>query len=415
MKCSLESISFILLSFILSLLSCYRTEVPDPYIPPIINPDTNIVWQTSRSDSQQFFSIKPIIANKSVYFSLHDVEEVNSKEKIVSFNKLTGTREWSWGEPKRVYTDHSTLDSKAMYLACQDWYNTYIIDCKTGKTIWYDYTFGKEPRGNIVGDYFYTGLRSYTDDTMYLIRSPLKFLKWDTLFSVSLLENNQNFRPGLDQPKLWMNPNGDSILIVPDRMVRKGGSAYRFDIYAFNINKRRMEWKLDHFTPNGYANADPLLIKDNLCFVVGEDINCIDLLSGKQKWSVDLNSYVGNAKIIVEENKVIAKMHNTDLVALDMNTGSTIWINKNAGDDPLYCSLAYSSGFIYSNVGRGSKVIIARFNINTGIEDWTYESSNGKYFNDGTIFDMSPITVDPETGLIYACDRFNVMCIRPPK
>jgi outer membrane protein assembly factor BamB len=117
----------------------------------------------------------------------------------------------------------------------------------------------------------------------------------------------------------------------------------------------------------------------------------------------------------VEEGKVIAKMHNTDLVALDMNSGAIIWINKKAGDDPLFAGLGYSKGYVYSNVGRGSKVIIARFNINTGVENWTYESSNGKFFNDGTIFDMTPITVDRETGLIYAADRFNVMCIRPPK
>jgi len=218
------------------IISCDKSDLPNPSIPSVIIKDSSIVWQFSRQDSQQFFSMKPILNNQSVYFSFTKSDETNYPNKILSFNKLNGSIIWSWGEIGSFNTLGTTVSNDGCFISCHHRNYSFIINANTGQTNWRDYSARKAPKGNIVGDFFYTSVSSVTNDTMYLIRSSLKYLKWDTLFSVSLLENNQNFRPLLDQPKLWMNPSGDSILIVPDRMVRKGGSAYRFDIYAFNIN-----------------------------------------------------------------------------------------------------------------------------------------------------------------------------------
>lgn len=375
--------------------------------------DSIILWKVARPDSNEFRSCAPLVMNDGVVFSFYKDEELSYPMKLAKLNKADGSFIWKWSENGDFHPLYRSMSDNQKFISIHNWFNTFIIKSSNGKTIWMDRTLGKEPRGRIVGDHFYTSITPEdNNDTMYSIRSPLTHLAWDTLFMEVL--DNQNFEPGLEPPVLWMHPNGDSILVYQDRKVRKNGSAQRFDIRAFNLSQRRLQWNIDHVNELGGNSSQIPQIVGNYYICDGLDVHCIDLLNGTIKWTNKKAKGIGGSNLLIAEGKVFINLLTKSVIAIDIETGDVAWENTTAGECPLDGGIEYYQGKIYLNIIKGFRAYLFRMDAKTGKIEWEYYSPHINRHNDAG-FDLTPPTIDPETGLLYVCDRYYVMCIRPPK
>jgi hypothetical protein len=126
-----------------------------------------------------------------------------------------------------------------------------IIDLKSG-TILKEFDIKKaEVNARSIEDYLYfSTYNKLWGDTTYLLRLSLESFSLDTLDILHPFEGGYAVSP--TTPTLYVDPTTrDSILIYGSRPVK--GNRTRFDVFAFNLRTREVEWvKTDldlHGTP----------------------------------------------------------------------------------------------------------------------------------------------------------------------
>ncbi|MEM1120256.1 MAG: PQQ-binding-like beta-propeller repeat protein [Bacteroidota bacterium] len=297
------------------------------------------------------------------------------------------------------------------------WTQTFLIDSNNGQTHWrsepIDYG---APRSNITLGQIYHVTRNSSPQKAslsYITQLDNQTGVRDTVVTIPMRDN---YNPGAEPPAGWISPLGDSILIFVVRTLNFSGDLdERLDAYAYNITADSMEWKLWDFDIDGTSSVGPPLIDENLVYIKGKrTIYCLNAADGTTVWehrfeddsSGFTEDLFGSAMIKVESRLVVSPS-NRNTYCFDAYSGNILWKETDSASSPQ--NMVHYDGIIYTaSKGRGR---LFAFDLDTGEHYWKEYPPNRR--NDSRAGFYNDIALDPETGYIYADDRFFVMCIKP--
>ncbi len=199
-----------------------------------------------------------------------------------------------------------------------------------------------------------------------------------------------------------------SVTIVGDIIYTTGESDGNGHLFAFD-KKGNLKWKTvygkEWDTSYPGARTTPVFYKGKLYIssALGEAI-CLDAATGKKIWSVDMIEKFGARNIhwgiveapVVHEDKVFFTPGGPEhtMVALNTETGATIWSSRLTGDKSAYCSplLFEHNGNYFITTSLANDLV--GVDVNTGKMLWQVEQKNRHSIHPNT-----PIYKD---GLLYS-------------
>jgi len=264
--------------------------------------------------------------------------------------------------------------------------------------------------GQIIGEYYYYTKRSNDDSKATLLRSKIEDMEtWEVVYELSRGPETGGSRPQIQSYNLWLNPiNGDSILVFQHRMALPN----RVDLVGWNMNHKRIDWRLDNLTSDGNSNHNQILvIGDKIYFGGSTAFYCVDPENGDIVWKYDHPEGMGafmylNPVLAVNENALIIKSNSKYLFSLDINTGHPNWITESTGNFTLGASSpVYLDGIVYLK-NRNEL-----FAIRASDGEVLYRQRSSSIPLGETSF-VGEIAVDKEQKIIYATNRHKLFAIR---
>ena len=399
--------------------ACYKERLPDPPPPPPPSPALKVVWQDPLSaDLTDVWGDAWFVSQGNLIYS---TDFTSPTGQIHCRDAATGELRWMHDD---LYTEgwgHRDIVSIADKTIAATGRNVYCIDNQTGKFAWETDLRPSSHNGRIyaVNDYVYDAHCPAGGpfwSSLSLARHHATG-QWDTLFT---LPEDNKFYPGISSVSLWINPAGDSLLMVPITMLGDqavhGANQNRADLYAFNLRTRQMEWALKDFDP--YRTGCPIyppVISDNRLYInTNKTLYCIDLLSASVVWSRHFNSMsgsdirfnslkeYGNTILLVSDYLSLA-------MAVSKTDGSTVWENREVG--PQANELTLFEGVLYYTSGNGRLYAIDAAN---GQTIWKMGSPN-RTSNRPASFDGQDMCIDPIGRHLYVTDKYFILCVELPE
>ena len=386
---------------------------PDPV-------DSSQLWQDlSHQDSVSFWCNAIHLFDEKVFFATTDLDKLNV---LKMYDKISGNL--IWAKEISGYLNISAYGFTKDYIIANERSYIHIINAQTGKTVhivdWFNFRddICGLPRMNVIGDWIYHSAspcqRGNPDQTF--MRYHIPDGRIDTLIDI-VGHINGGYVGGLERPKLWMHPNGDSVLIFQNRTINFGTSRNRVDLFAWSLKTRDTLWLIDSLTPSGFANVNsPQIYDDKIYMREFFNVFCINPMDGSIVWnSVATDMGVSNLDILFNEKRFYLHEGIREMYAYDINTGDLIWMadEKDGQDLGRGEFMTYHKGFIYSTYGD-----ISATDANNGKVKWTYRTPNyNKTLKLSTAnLGMSDgLIIDPETDLMYVHDGFFAMCVKLPE
>ncbi len=414
---------------LLSLLGC-KKEIPFTpskcFYCPVDTPKYQVIWQVPIfKDTNSTTSTFPFLFQNTVLIP-HDPETPKDNSVVSAFDKNTGKFNYEWNGYNLLKTANAgdqTLVSQIkdkMILKTSE-KEIYIIDFRTGQTIWSStITQGSGfPRISSFGDYIYHVRHDNGQKENFLLRTSVKANSWDTIYTII-----NNSRVSLTEPPTgWINPSGDTLLIFQNRSYEIATNKGIADLYIYNLTKKRDEFVFLNFDPNGSATSvlPPAIYNNRLYFIGTGIIHCINLLTGKIEWQKDFHDSFSSGSLVVAEEKLFVKTDNEMLYAVNLTDGGIIWQSKS--DYGSSCSrMVYYNGYLYYTgvVSKGGLFVV---DASTGALIWNYKSINqfdtplNNYRTKGDTFfgREGGITIDSALNCLYVTDNRYLMCIKLPK
>lgn len=429
MKMSLIFIS------IFFLLCCSKREpvIPIPTNPCLFNAcDTSkleIIWQKPiTTDTSELISIRPYYFENNVLFSRSTFEENIDTLKLM--DSKTGVLKWQWSDylvgskPSISHTDQVKFFQSSKFLFT-NWKDVYCVDAMNGKSIWRNKIESGEghPRITVINDFVYhsrvLNINS-TVESSYLVRANINEGKWDTAYTQA---KTAGFEPRIEPPSIsWKNSKNEEVIFFQIRYWDFAASKGRIDWLAFNIHTNKQEFRLDSIDRGQIGNvAKALISSEHVFFLCVNSLFCINKYDGTIKWSKYFDNEgetFTSTSPFIAEGKLFIKPDNRTLYALDPNTGTQIWVDKDNGSS---CSdLSYYNGFLYYSCKGNAKLYAIE--ASTGKKIWAEPSPNRfkNKFNGNRIFNNANIgaggvAIDTVSGYLYTSDYYFQMCLKLPK
>lgn len=163
------------------------------------------------------------------------------------------------------------------------------------------------------------------------------------LFSRPAVGKNYVILPTADKRLVWLNKRSGKPVyeyqasgpyvadgVIVDGVLYQGG--FR-TFQAWNVDKHRLVWKYDSI--NNYCQAAPVVSGSDVIFGAWDtNLRNLDKKTGRLKWQwnngVKQNLYSpGNVVPVVTDNKVVIVAPDRVTTALDRNSGTQLWREKN--------------------------------------------------------------------------------------
>jgi outer membrane protein assembly factor BamB len=177
----------------------------------------------------------------------------------------------------------------------------------------------------------------------------------------------------------------DDDLLYVTGMTDTKGFIYVFDTKGELVNKAEYgrEWSESYNGPRGTIS-----VHDGKLYLVSGlgSIYCFDKSTLKQIWKKDyLKEYdasnimwgINEAPLIIDNKVIVTPGGKTNnVVALDKNTGSTIWSSPGAGDPSAYCSPVYVGDQQTPQIITMTAEHIIGVDVSNGKTLWSHENKN---------------------------------------
>lgn len=412
------------LSSIVTLLLLYacRKEEPAPVVPPEppVTPKLKVVWQHPlSSDTADISGDAWHIWEGKVIYTTNFSEPGG---QIHCRDAATGELRWLRDDLHTGWTDRRIVSVADKTIASTG-ERKFCIDNRTGQDVW---RVDLEPfYGNIrlytAGEFVYDA--HYPNGPPYfqsltMVRAHHSSARWDTLFT---LPHDNKYYPGLSSVSLWINPQGDSILMIPVTMLGDlalyGANQGRADLYAFNLRTRQMEWSLKDFDTfrSGCPIYPPVISGNRLYINCSKALYCIDLLNGSVVWSRDFPSAwgsdirynslkeYGNTILLVSDHTHVA-------MAISKTDGSKVWENKEVGASADELTL-FEGILYYTSTATGRLYAV---NAATGQTIWNMGSPNRTSKRPAS-FSFQNLCIDPAGRKLYVTDKYFILCVELPE
>ncbi|MEZ4919567.1 MAG: PQQ-binding-like beta-propeller repeat protein [Saprospiraceae bacterium] len=405
------------------LTSCCKEPLPNTPPPeePANAPKLEVLWQQPLlPDTSEHSADAHIVIDNHV---ISTVNFLSPSATVYARNVETGALDWTFDNfvtPVDGFGDSQVFGVNPQTLLVNKWNQTYCLDPETGsvqvQTNVSDVGGWSPPQAYVFDEYIYnshySGGSPYSDFDA-IVRRHHTSTSWDTLQSFHSM--GDTLFPITNPVIPWVSPSGDTILLTRVTYLSKGipplnGRLNRAHLYAYNLRTQSYEWQFKDFVPGGNMSAEPPTIDGDRMYLIGfPDLYCIDLNTGNILWKKEYEESPGVCSTI-HENLLIVLSSNRGCWGLDKYTGQEVWFQP---DPPGTATrLRYFDGVVYfSTTGSGRLFAI---NASNGELIWNEKSPNiGKYSNVG--FDWNQIAIDEERRVLYACDRYFIMCIKLPE
>ena len=413
---------FIVLTSVMA--SCQRDDLPEPSTPTSSPPDTTtvepppppihpfadfLVWQKPISLIEDTTHVSTSARSVVVGDNYLEITQFDGPENALRLrNGQTGEVIWTWTRPNVSGGEAiARCHVSGKYIALGQSYDTYIVNARTGQSVWEDNWYSSGETGSFVrvdGERVYKtrSKEGLYDEHNYLLSSPFHSLAWDTLLHLKISDTYvSNGYPGIGAPTI-----NEDIIYVP--IVYYNEESYHA-IWAINKRTQEILWR-------SQVRAEKAFYYSNKIYgYYGYDdgkLKCLDAQTGELLWQRQLvqdaeELILSHESIIIYENTVFVKTFGKKMYALDAETGVIKWekeFNSHGPDGGLH---PYKDGIYFMGTGYGK---IQGVNIHTGNLIMNLESPH-KDIYPGAQFSWSGVDVDPETGYLYVSDRYFTMCL----
>jgi len=248
-----------------------------------------------------------------------------------------------------------------------------------------------------------------------LVRAPLATGIWDTLVTFDYL--GDDYYMFIKPPALWVNPSGDSILIIRDIRILDAtkGLDSRASLHAWNMRTRSFEWTRFDYDPDGKSGNEQPVVGDNKLYITGLNrVYCLDLLTGATLWEKILPRTLVSCNLVKYNNYIIVQADSGNgSWALDKNTGTIVWHNPDS-EGASFGGRRLVDGVLY-HTATGTRRLWA-IDAATGQTLWTMNSPNRAYNKTSDAgFGFQSVYVDSVRRVLYASDRYFLMCFKLPE
>lgn len=410
-------------------LGCTKTL---PYIPHDYSCDfgacdtskLEVIWQKPfKVDSSGCGSEKPIFYKNGILFKNNCGD--GSGQKFNFLDGKTGSLVWSWKDyltnpPNNVDADGVNFGNNIFFTTTKE---TYSVNLETGKTNWRDVTLNGRPFLSAQNNYVYNIRQEYLPNFLeysHLLRTKVDKLKWDTIFSEKPIEK---YVPRIENPSIWINPNGDEIAVFQTRYYDFTNSKGRIDVVGYNITQENEYFRFTDVDLSQLGSVNFPYIVGNKAFIpLGYTVLCIDLPNKKVLWSKNFvygESLLRFQPFIIANNKLYIKPDDFTMYAVNPDTGVELWKDTDSGAGGKGQMIFFNGVIYFTCSGNGKIYAIEEA---TGKKLWAEPSPNwfkGKYNNfkkfDGANIGESGIAIDTINNLLYTSDYYFMMCLKLPK
>jgi outer membrane protein assembly factor BamB len=420
----MKNVPFLFCFFL--FLNCHKEPLPPVQMPPPVAVESKlkILWQVPVTpDTSGEHTTKPqCLVNGNIVFT----SDFASPSAFVSLlDAETGQKRWKFDNfilPIDGFTNYNVFSVQNKVIV-NAWHRTYSLDVQTGNLDWsidVSADGAGEPRITTIGDYIYkfnyTGTKPHSTSES-LVRTHYLLGRWDTLLTITA---EDSFHLNLSPPSLWINPQGDSILILRDNGLRyvlatpHEGRYNLVNLYAWNMRTRQYEWQLKDFINSFSVSSHPPIIEGNKMYLRTRDhLSCLDLATGDVIWSMNVQpgDMTLSGGMVMHENYLIGQGSNNGMRAVDKNLVYFRWTNSETIGSAT--KVNYFDGIVYyTSTGNSSLWAV---DANNGDIIWNEFSPN--VFNQRTRdagFDFADVVIDPVRRVLYTADRYYMMCIQLP-
>jgi len=337
--------------------------------------DGKLVWETACSDLTDMYWFETI-------YQTTDKILIHDRATTLAIDKRNGSFLWNW---QRENPENET--TAWIFVTDQHIYQPV----KTGQNQQYDHAS--------------------------LVRTDInQHAEWDTILTFSHIDHK--WFPYILSPVLWINPEGDSVLIGQVKWKYNHGDPIagpkeKCQIFAYNLHKHNIEWSKENIAPFGMISLQNPLVDGNLVYLTHSDmVICLNLINGEKVWDQYIASGLAYADIEIFENKLIIASRQPYLYAFDKSSGVPNWANfgENTSTDDLesitimngviYCTSIYTDKIYSFDTDQGRLISIETSPIHHN-DRFTYS------------FGISGIYADPSVNRLYACDQTYIICFQP--
>lgn len=199
-----------------------------------------------------------------------------------------------------------------------------------------------------------------------------------------------------------------SVTIADGKIFTTGESDGKGYIFALDMNGKQL-WKTEYGKEwsESYpgSRTTPVYFKGKLYLATGHgEAICVDGKTGSKLWSVNMMQKFGARNLrwgiveapVISDNKVFFSPggEEVSIVALDLNSGETIWTTKGLGETSAYCSPLLVEHNSQKLLVTSMEKHVVGIDVNTGALLWKIPQVN--------VYSIHPNTPLYKNGNIYS-------------
>ena len=342
----------------------------------------------------------PILFKDLVVVDQESSDSSYSHQYVWAYDRLTGQKKWQVEYPaSTTFSDYYSHDNVVVYSSGS---MLNAINLENGQKMW-----SLKKNGNVY-------VNGYQNTLMHTVDFNTVAGPWYDSSSVVLtdikngrsrrvitLKREGKFCPSLAIPTMWIH-NADTMLFFQNRGIYdSNGFPGRVDLYAYNLSKSRMEWRIDSIENISSLVSKSKIYNGKLYFCGMKNVFCLDPANGQILWkwrSNELNANMPTGNWLFADNKIYVKPLCGVTYALNADTGQEVWsVRQNFGTNAL--NMAIYKGKLYqSNWGDAMINII--------------DLGTGKEVGKLKVDSANPLTIDQGNGYIYFHDFVKLNCFQ---
>ena len=404
------------------IMSCGCKEPLDPTTPqPPVDPEKvlNVLWQVPLQPDTGLYDIGYGCAISEQGEVIYTVNWTNVGPKVVMRDGSAGQLKWEYPFPTDGFNDPGQLHRVNNKVVVSKWSNVHVINMSTGIADW-TYKVPESGYGlvacNVINDQIYKVVAPGNppiNSSSTLLRTHYLSNQWDTVLTLNY--ENDGFYIDMYPPVLWINPQGDSVLVFQEGGIRESGGfnggKNRASVYAYNLRSRQLEWVRKNIDPaGGITTAKPLVDGDRLYINGVRTLHCFDLNTGNTLWQKEFPEPIMFGNIIAYKNAIMVPSTQIGMWGVDKQTGSILWHNTDV--DGSIHQMVQFDGVVYCTSTGYARLYAV--NAETGATIWKERSPNRNSRHPNASFAYAGIAIDTVNRKLYTADKYYLMCIALP-
>jgi outer membrane protein assembly factor BamB len=381
----------------LSLIVCLLIWL---YGLPILYAESpKIMWYVPISHDGDVNGLIPLTTYKSGILCLSR----NYQGPIIEMKEQkTGRTIWFWKDSLWNRSSSIRIDAYHTYqniLVLQHSRKIYHINLDNGKLI-KEILENHVFTGTVVGMKKIYCLSNFTTSLCNFYLGDIKTGKQKMIVSIKPNRDREVIYPGVPQ---FVEYKKQKLLLLPFRRHDERSFQEQGYLRLYNFSKQKEIYTIPLNESSTYEaiQSSPIIVKNKVFMAVGTSIICHDLMLGKLQWRTKFPSMFMYAGIIYADGKIIGNCEDTNMYALDPETGKILWREKTAGTSR---TPFYMNGVAYL-AGNGDGLLHA---VDTKIGEHLWRVICPEKGGDASFFGY----VTGANGKIFVCSFGNLYCFK---